>query len=114
MVRKGNDMQVEVRDSMRGGAGSVQVCHLEREHMPQNGRLFARLTLKPGCSIGEHVHDGEAEMFYFLSGEGTVTDDGKRVPVKAGDSMTTDSGHSHSVENTGSEDLVILAAIVKR
>ena len=52
-------------------------------------------------------------MFYFVSGEGTVTDDGKRVAVRAGDSMTTPSGHSHSVENTGSEDLLLVAAIVK-
>ena len=52
-------------------------------------------------------------MFYFASGEGTVTDDGVKIAVKAGDSMTTPSGHTHGVENTGSEDLVIIAAIAR-
>ena len=75
-------------------------------------RRYAR-ALEPGCSIGVHEHTGEAEMFYFASGEGTVTDDGVKIAVKAGDSMTTPSGHTHGVENTGSEDLVIIAAIAR-
>ncbi len=98
---------------MRGGAGSVNLCFLEKEHLPANGRLFARLTLAPGCSIGAHEHQGEAELFYFVSGEGVVTDDGVRIPIHTGDAMTTLSGHSHSVENTGCEDLVLIAAIIK-
>lgn len=113
MVRREKDMQVEVREQMRGGEGSVRLCHLEKELLPENGRLFAKLTLGPGCSIGAHEHVGEAEMFYFVSGEGIVTDDGARIPVKAGDAMTTTSGHAHSVENAGPQDLVLIAAIVK-
>jgi len=103
----------ETREKMRGGKGSVSICHLEKELLPANGRLFARITIEPGCSIGGHEHVGEAELFYFVSGEGVVTDDGAQVPVKAGDAMTTASGHSHSVENTGKEALVMIAAIIK-
>lgn len=113
MVRREGDMPVEVREGMRGGKGSVVLRHMEKELLPANGRLFSLLTLAPGSSIGEHVHEGEAELFYFVAGEGTVTDDGVRIPVKAGDAMTTQDGHSHSVENTGTEDLVIVAAIIK-
>ena len=112
MIRRQKDMQMELREQMRGGKGTVEICNLEKEHLPKNGRLFAKLTLKPGCSIGEHEHVGEAELFYFMQGTGTVTDNGEAVAVSAGDSMTTPSGHRHSVENTGSEDLVILAAII--
>lgn len=113
MVRKAGTMATEIREKMRGGLGSVELCHLEKELLPPPGRLFARLTIAPGSSIGEHQHVGEAEMFYFVSGSGLVSDDGVAVPVSAGDAMTTPGGHSHSVVNTGTEDLVLIAAIVK-
>lgn len=113
MVRREKDLPTETREAMRGGAGCVRLTHIEKELLPSAGRLFARLTLAPGCSIGAHTHEGEAEMFYFVSGEGVVTDDAQRIPVRAGDGMTTPSGHSHSVENTGDADLVVIAAIVK-
>ena len=112
MVRREKDMPVETRDQMRGGKGNVVIRHLEKELLPKKGRLFSKLILAPGCSIGMHEHVGETELFYFASGQGVVVDDGKSISVAAGDAMTTVSGHSHAVENTGTEDLVIIASIV--
>ena len=63
--------------------------------------------------VGYHVHEGETELFCFVSGKGRVKDDENWVEVAAGDSMATFSGHGHAVENTGDEDLVLVAAIVK-
>ena len=113
MVRKKADATREIRESMRGGKGQIIIEHLEKEGLPANGRLFAKLIIAPGCSIGEHRHVGEAELFYFVSGSGVVTDDGERVNVSAGDTMTTGDGHSHSVENTGDVDLEMIAVIIK-
>ena len=113
MVRRKQDMQAEQRENMRGGRGSVDIRHLEKELLPESGRLFAVVTVPPGGSIGPHEHVGETELFYFVKGEGVVADDAQRVAVRAGDAMTTPSGHSHSVENTGQEDLVLVAAILK-
>ena len=113
MIRRNGEHPVEKREKMRGGNGTVEITALEKELLPAQCRLFSKIVLRPGCSIGVHEHTGEAEMFYFASGEGTVNDDGVKIAVKAGDSMTTPSGHTHGVENTGSEDLVIIAAIAK-
>lgn len=106
------DMTTELREHMRGGKGTVEVTKLSND-LPSSMRLFARLTLKPGCSIGFHVHEHETELFAFVSGVGTVTDDEATHKVKAGDSMLTFPGHGHAVENTGTEDLVLIASIVK-
>lgn len=114
MIRRADEMSMEVREAMRGGKGSVQLSHIEKDGLPDHVRLFATLTLAPGCSIGEHVHEGEAELFYFVQGEGTVTDNGEAIPVRAGDAMITPDGHAHSVENTGTQDLIILATIVTK
>lgn len=113
MIRRESDMPQEVRAEMRGGKGSITIRHLEQALLPEKARLFAKITIPPGASIGEHEHIGEAEIFYFASGEGFVTDDGERHAVKVGDVLTTASGHRHSVENPGPADLVLIASIVK-
>lgn len=112
MITRKENQTTELRERMRGGSGVAQLTALSAE-LPDAVRLFSRIVLTPGSSIGEHVHEGETELYYFVSGSGVVTDDGAESPVSAGDSMATFNGHRHSVINTGSEDLVILAAIVK-
>ncbi len=102
---------VELREKMRGGDGVVEMAALCRE-LPAHVRLFSTITVRPGCSIGEHVHEGETELFYFISGTAVVLDDGVRVAVGPGDVMSTGGGHSHAVMNEGAEDVVMLACIV--
>lgn len=111
MVTFGRDMPVSVREKMRGGPGSAALTALSAE-LPAKMRLFSQITLTPGSGIGYHVHEGETELFYFIQGSERVKDDETFVDVKAGDSMSTPSGHGHSVENTGEVDLVFVAAIV--
>ncbi len=111
MVTRKEEHPVEIREHMRDGAGSVRLEKLMPE-LPQAARLFSVITLKPGCSIGYHEHTGETELFCFVSGTGRVCDDGVWVDVRPGDAMSTASGHSHGVENTGSEDLVLVACII--
>lgn len=103
----------EVRHEMRGGKGDVTITKTVSEGLCANARLFATITLPVGASIGYHVHENETELFYFISGEGKVNDDGQEIAVRAGDSMQTTSGHGHGVENTGTEPLVLAACIVK-
>ena len=112
MITRIDRQSHSVREFMRGGKKHVELCQLS-EALPGKLRMFNLLTLIPGASIGYHVHENETEMFYFLEGNGRVQDDDRFYDISAGDSMATFSGHGHSVENTGDNDLVILAAIVK-
>ena len=41
-------------------------------------------TLVPGATIGEHTHDVNSEIIYFLSGRGYMLYDGEKQPVEAG------------------------------
>ena len=113
MITRKNDMPVDVKVAMRGGNGTVELTSFATpEELNNKGRLFANITLKPGCGIGYHVHENETEMFYFAAGAGKVCDDGEWYDIAAGDSMTTPGGHGHAVENTGDTDLVLVAVIV--
>ncbi|NLO99293.1 MAG: cupin domain-containing protein, partial [Clostridiaceae bacterium] len=71
-----------------------------------------QITLEPGCSIGSHVHDQEEEIYYILSGTGTVNDNGVVKNVGPGDAIKTGDGESHSISNNGDVPLVFLAAII--
>ena len=112
MILRSSDQELSLRPNMRGGEGTVELRGLAAQ-LPANLRLFSRIELKPGCSIGYHVHENETELFFFASGSGRVCDDGNWVEISAGDAMTTSSGHGHAVENTGDEPLILVAAIVK-
>ena len=112
MVIRSEEQNKMLREHMRGGDGTVHQTTLT-EALPEKARLFATLTLTPGTSIGYHVHENETELFYFMQGSGEVQDDNQVIPVRAGDCMVTPDGHGHAVRNTGTEDLVLVACIVK-
>lgn len=98
---------------LRDGKGVVLIENLiEKDVFAGSGRLFALNTIKPGCSIGDHPHIGETEIYYITTGEGVYSDNGTPVHVKAGDICIAADGQHHAIENTGKNDLVFIALIV--
>ena len=74
-----------------------------------NKILSARLL--PHSSIGMHVHEGNSEVIFILSGTGKVLYEGEYIPLKAGDCHYCPMGHGHSLINDTDEDLVIFAVV---
>lgn len=108
-----SEQMLEVREHMRGGDGNALIHHIAQgESLPANCRLAARIVLNPGCSIGEHTHANEAEIFHILSGHAEMTDDGKTITLEPGDTCITNNA-SHSIRCAGDEPLEILATIIK-
>lgn len=114
MIRRANECEVEYREHMRDGDGTVKLTSLISgpEELNNKGRLFSRITLEPGCSIGFHVHEKDAELFYILSGTGEYSDNGDIVTVTAGDVTICPTGTGHSMANKGTETLEFVAVIV--
>lgn len=69
--------------------------------------VFRKRAFKPGSGVGHHVQK-EDEIYYVLSGTGTMTLDGKTVDITPGTAVLTRPGSSHSLKQTGTEDLVVL------
>ena len=113
MVRTQKDCAVESK-CIRGGIGETVMTKLlsGAEEMNGKGRMFNLMTLRPGCTIGEHTHEGDSEVFYFLKGEGVYNDNGTKVTVKPGDVALCNSGELHSLANNGTENLVFVALIL--
>lgn len=111
MIINPKDMEVTVREHMRGGDGQVESQCVVPSDKLLHSRLFAKLTLNEGCSIGEHQHSGEIEYYYILSGNGIVTEADGDHPVAKGDVVITGWGNSHAIRNSGKAPLELLAFI---
>lgn len=113
MIKRAETIKPENVENLRGGKGNVELLELlTNDEMLQKGRLFSKITLKPGASIGSHQHLGDCETIYILKGEGRVNDNGTDVFVKEGDLFYTKNGDSHSIENMGTTDLEFIALIL--
>lgn len=113
MIRREGEMEMEVRENMRGGSGCVTIRHyFKKDEIKANARLCAKLIVPPGAGIGAHQHDGEDEVYIILAGSGILDDGKEETPVTKGDAILTGDGESHAIRNAGDEDLVIYASIM--
>lgn len=113
MIKKASALRHSADSNLRGGAGTVAMTHfLEKADSFGAGRLFSIATLPPGASIGMHKHEGEYEIYYILKGTAQVMDNDVPGVLDAGDCMICLDGDSHSIENSGAEDLVALFLVL--
>ncbi len=70
-----------------------------------------RGRLIPGATIGMHTHETNYEVMYIIEGEATVLFDGERKTLKAGQAHYCPKGHTHSLINDGSSDVVFFAVV---
>ena len=114
MFRKAGEYDCEQREKMRGGEGTVTLQHyFKKEEFGGNHvRLCAKLILPPESSIGLHPHENEDEVYIVCKGTGTVTEGGITTQVNPGDSVLTGKGKSHSICNTGTGTLEVIAIVV--
>ena len=104
-------------DTEIGQGDSYGILKLERlfdrSFMPNHLEMYSRAYLEPGACVGFHVHTGEAESYYILSGKGEYNDNGEVYTVEAGDLTYTPNGHGHGIKNTGDAVLEFIALIIK-
>ena len=102
-------------DHMNGGTGTA----LYRRALgpAQFSTLWSyvdHLLLNPGVSVGPSMQPDISEIYYVISGAGTVTVNNESVPIKAGDGIPVDMGQSRSFAQTGPEPLEMFAVGVAR
>ncbi|MBP3853868.1 MAG: cupin domain-containing protein, partial [Erysipelotrichaceae bacterium] len=90
----------------------IQTSFVDKEELLNKGRLFGKLHLEPGCGIGEHVHEGEEEIFYIAKGEVVYNDDGVEHVLKEGDITICKADHSHFVTNKSDQPADLIALIL--
>lgn len=113
MIKRAEDMICELKEQMRGGQGTVAITHLfSQDEIGGKARLIAKIELEPGCSIGFHEHQNEEEIFYIISGQATLEDQGKLQLLNPGDAAMTKGGQGHSLSNRSDSLLTVMAVIL--
>jgi len=88
------------------------------ERAPVSSRIgasklgYAVVRLQPGKRAWPyHSHHVAEEMFYVLSGEGTLRHADEEFPIRAGDFICApaDPGQAHQIVNTSEQELSYLA-----
>ena len=91
---------------LNGGEGAVTAAMF----LDGSGKIM-KSVLPQGASIGMHTHVTSYELNYVISGNGKAVCDGKEEILTAGACHYCPIGASHSIVNTGAEDLVLLTVV---
>ena len=114
LIKKQPEMYHGPLPNCHGGIGALEyTVVLDGKDLP--GRRLNFLhddILVPGVTIGEHTHEDDEEDYYVLAGHGVMMLDGRRFDVAPGDITAVYPGGSHSVANTGDEDMHIIVVSV--
>lgn len=80
---------------------------------PENGgcknMTFGVVSFPPGSNPGTHVHPGEEEIIYVISGRGETKVGEKIYPLEPGVTVFTEPGGEHGVKTIGNEALVLIS-----
>jgi len=101
---------MEEHTASHGGEGIYRVRTLLTSEFDSSMKYIRELRLAPGSSIGTHPHEGDEEIYYVISGRGTMIVDGENAEVSTGDVVLTKSGSTHGLMNTSTEELTIFVA----
>jgi mannose-6-phosphate isomerase-like protein (cupin superfamily) len=101
------DAEVAATEPGTHGGGGQTIGYSFFKKAPRLSLVLRKRALKPGSGIGYHEQK-EDEIYYVLSGRGTMTVDGKSFDVGPGDAILTRPGSSHGLKQAGPDDLVIM------
>ena len=86
----------EIRPLIDRTTSGIELCSLAEEVLPV------------GAAVGRHHHRETEEIYYILRGAGRMTVSAEMRQVAAGDAIFIPRGQAHTLENTGSEPMIIL------
>lgn len=114
MVRKADERVVTRTEHRFGADGYITSKKLvnSEEELNGKGRMFSHITVAPHSGIGFHMHEGDMEIYYVLSGKANYSDNGTMVEIGPGDVTFAPSGTGHAVDNPYDEPFEMVALIV--
>ena len=74
----------------------------------RQGVTMQLVRVAPGGGFAPH-QDDYGHLFYFLTGEGTVTVAHQAYPIRPGLVVEVAAGESHSYSNSGSDELNLIS-----
>ena len=105
IIRNMTDKEVMETTYIAHGGGIAQMI-LDQRTLKEIGFL-ASATLDRGKTLESHI-DPMEEIYFIMKGEGEMTVDKDMKHVVPGDAIWIPAGSSHSLTNSGDEQILIL------
>ena len=115
LLKRNKDMARKPLSNCHEGKGILDhISVLNREDIPGSMLCFFHDNiLAPGVSIGEHTHSRHYEMYYIVSGNGTMILDGEEHEIREGDISVVCPGGSHALINSSDKDIRMIVVCVE-
>ena len=79
--------------------------YILKDNTRLNNLVVSSTLLHPLKSTRGHKHEGQEEVYYFISGTGEMELDDKKFYVQGGDVVLIEDGVFHKVHNTSNTEL---------
>ncbi len=112
MIIEKKDLKITTETNSKGDVKLLLSNLADFKEKNPKVKMFALAELKPGEEVEYHVHTGESESYYIISGKGLYNDNGDEFEVLPGTITFTPSGNGHGILNTGDEMLTFIALIL--
>ena len=102
MIFKKTSIQPVDLVNVHEGTGKLTCLDMLKGHVnAEHGFRFVHDNiLEPGATVGEHLHQGDEEIYFILDGKGIMIEDGEEFEIHAGDLSLVQSGHTHGLRNS--------------
>ncbi|MCI2048723.1 MAG: cupin domain-containing protein [Lachnospiraceae bacterium] len=111
MLKKNEDFTVEQEHAENGLGNFTMRYPITGKELPPHMRLMCEVIIEPGQECRTHVHEGDTEIYYMLSGRAEYTGAEGTNTLKPGDVTVCYDGESHAIRCVGDETLRFLAFI---
>lgn len=98
----GDDMlnKVSIKD-IGGKLVKDNAQYVLKDNKFLNSLVLSSTMLRANQQTNGHNHKGQEEIYFFISGQGTMTIDDRSFEVNEGDVVLIPDGAFHKVSNTG-------------
>ena len=82
-----------------------------KDNKTLNNLVLSSTELKAGQSTRGHKHEGQEEVYYFVSGVGEMELDDNRFSVQGGDVVLIEDGVFHRVHNKSNTNTLYFVCV---
>tara|TARA_B100000989_G_scaffold164880_1_gene123262 strand:- start:347 stop:724 length:378 start_codon:yes stop_codon:yes gene_type:complete len=104
------NIKVNIND-IGGSIAKQDERYVVKDNQFGNKLVLSSTLLEPNMSTSGHFHNGQEEVYFFVTGEGEMELNSDRFKVRPGDVVNIEDGVFHRVFNTQSDQQLYFVCV---